>query len=602
MTALKKLFVIIICGLTIGAFVPKNCFGLVKDWSKIWGAIKVDHFSYKCSVAIDLSNNTYITGSTSRNFDGQTNYGTYSAFLTKYNSSGEKQWSRIWGATNWSYVTANDLAIGSSNNCYVTGETSASFDGQTTNGSGDIFLTKYNPSGTKIWTRIWGTTEQDNGQSISIDNDGYCYITGNMYGDIDGQSYTGDLFLTKLSSNGTKIWTKKWGSIYNDIGRGVAASEGNIYIAGTTDGEFDGQTNTCIKENDIFLTKFTSDGTRQWSKIWGSEGYDYGEGVAVDPVGNPYVAGFTWGEFDGQTNSKYQSFDICLSKFNSSGTKLWTRIWGNGNPIGAWGTDYAKDVSVDDFGNAYVVGWTDGDFDGQTNVGNYDFFLTKYNSSGTKRWSKIWGTPSFEAAYGVSVNSTGNICYVIGATSAYIFDGQTSSHGSAICLTKFVTSVPPSETFSSANDLANDIGIAEGSNAGATIDPGEPAHAGNGGPYHSVWWNWSEPTAALADEFLDGDTLLVDTHGSDFDTVLAVYTGSAVNNLTQIAANDNSGTGIETSELSFQFNPGVTYHIAVDGKTVSDTGNIVLNYAIIPEPFFLIILLIPPFLKGVRGI
>ena len=85
----------------------------------------------------------------------------------------------------------------------------------------------------------------------------------------------------------------------------------------------------------------------------------------------------------------------------------------------------------------------------------------------------------------------------------------------------------------------------------------------------------------------EGDTLLVDTHGSDFDTVLAVYTGAAVNNLTQIAANDDYG-GMQTSELSFQFNPGVTYHIAVDGKTASDTGNVVLNYAVIPEPFLII--------------
>ena len=92
----------------------------------------------------------------------------------------------------------------------------------------------------------------------------------------------------------------------------------------------------------------------------------------------------------------------------------------------------------------------------------------------------------------------------------------------------------------------------------------------------------------MALESLPGDALLVDTLGSGFDTVLAVYTGSAVNNLTQIAANDNAGTGIETSEVSFQFDSGQTYHIVVDGKTASDTGNVILNYAIIPEPFLFI--------------
>ncbi len=92
-----------------------------------------------------------------------------------------------------------------------------------------------------------------------------------------------------------------------------------------------------------------------------------------------------------------------------------------------------------------------------------------------------------------------------------------------------------------------------------------------------------EVSSALALGTLAGDTLLVDTHGSDFDTVLAVYTGPTVSNVTQIAANDDAGSGIITSEVSFQFNPGITYHIVADGKIASDTGNVVLNYAVIPE-------------------
>ena len=82
--------------------------------------------------------------------------------------------------------------------------------------------------------------------------------------------------------------------------------------------------------------------------------------------------------------------------------------------------------------------------------------------------------------------------------------------------------------------------------------------------------------------------LLVDTHGSDFDTVLAVYTGSVISNLTEIAANDDAGPGTNTSEVIFTFLPDETYHIAVAGKTSSDVGNIVLNYEIIPEPFLFI--------------
>ncbi len=143
---------------------------------------------------------------------------------------------------------------------------------------------------------------------------------------------------------------------------------------------------------------------------------------------------------------------------------------------------------------------------------------------------------------------------------------------------------PPADEFADANPLPNNEGVAAGSNTNAPTEPGEPQHAGNGGPYHSVWWDWSEPASTMAIESAAGDILLVDTHGSDFDTVLAVYTGPTVSNLTQIAANDDTGPGIITSEVTFHFNSGETYHIAVDGKTDSDTGNVVLNYAVIPEP------------------
>ena len=572
MTTLRKIFVITICILTVASFIPKNCFGLVKDWGRKWGSGV--NYAGAYSVSIDSNDNSYVTGKTYWHFDGQTNYGVYNIFLTKHNSSGVKQWTRIWGPTDAAKSQAAvgyDVSIDSASNCYVTGETSGPFDGQGEENSYNVFLTKYNSAGTKLWTRIWGSTnEYDTGRSVSIAPDGNCYVAGDTGGEFDGQTNDGSAhtFLTKYSSSGTKVWTRICLTNGIELAYATSASAHGIYITGYTKNKFN-------NENwDFFLRKFSSSGDEQWTRFWGSETFDYGEGVAVDSAGNCYVAGHTFGEFDGQTNAG--SYDNCLTKFSSSGTKLWTRIWGS------TALEYCKDVAVDALGNAYVTGWTGGDFDGQINNGPYDCFLTKYSPSGTKIWTKIWGASGSDYTDGVSVNSSGSVCYAAGYTDSVIIDGYTNTTGN-IYLRKFVASVPPSETFSSANSLASDAGIADGSNIGATIESGEPAHAGNGGPYHSVWWNWSEPISALRARAAAGDTLLIDTHGSDFDTVLAIYTGSAVNNLTQIAANDNAGTGIETSELSFQFNPGVIYHIAVDGKTSSDTGNVILNYAIIPE-------------------
>ena len=89
------------------------------------------------------------------------------------------------------------------------------------------------------------------------------------------------------------------------------------------------------------------------------------------------MTGVTWGNLDGNTNSGRN--DIFLVKYNSSGTKQWTK------QLGTSSDDEGNGVSTDSSGNIYVTGWTKGGLDGNTNSGEYDIFLVKYNSSGTKQ-------------------------------------------------------------------------------------------------------------------------------------------------------------------------------------------------------------------------
>src|SRR5207237_2919235 len=95
-----------------------------------------------------------------------------------------------------------------------------------------------------------------------------------------------------------------------------------------------------------------------------------------------------------------------------------------------------------------------------------------------------------------------------------------------------------------------------GTNVAATKEAGEPSHAGNAGG-HSVWYRWTASANA---------TLTIDTVGSSFDTLLAVYTGSSVNALTAVAANDDIVDQTQPqSRVSFGVTAGTTYQIAVDG-------------------------------------
>jgi hypothetical protein len=119
-----------------------------------------------------------------------------------------------------------------------------------------------------------------------------------------------------------------------------------------------------------------------------------------------------------------------------------------------------------------------------------------------------------------------------------------------------VSGAPANDNFAAAQSLTGGSGTASGSTVGATREIGEPEHVGNPGG-NSIWYRWSAPT---------GGACKFDTIGSSFDTLLAVYTGTSLANLTHIAANDDIVTGISTnSQLSFIATAGTVYYIAIDG-------------------------------------
>lgn len=155
-----------------------------------------------------------------------------------------------------------------------------------------------------------------------------------------------------------------------------------------------------------------------------------------------------------------------------------------------------------------------------------------------------------------------------GQTYQIAVDGYSAASGSiALNWTQTVgTSGPANNAFSSAIALTSASGTTSGSNASATKETGEPRHAGNGGGA-SVWWKIT-PTAA--------GHVTVNTAGSSFDTLLAVYTGASVSQLTTVASSDDTGATLQ-SAVSFTATAGTTYYVAVDGYNGA-TGSIVLAY------------------------
>jgi hypothetical protein len=136
-------------------------------------------------------------------------------------------------------------------------------------------------------------------------------------------------------------------------------------------------------------------------------------------------------------------------------------------------------------------------------------------------------------------------------------------------LNSFWSGAPPNNRFADRILLEGEGGRIFASNRGAVAENAEPQHAPRSSGV-SVWWRWSPPHAGRA-RFA--------THGSSIDTILAVYTGTALASLSRVASNDNAGP-LLTSEVEFDARPGRTYHIAVDAAA-GDTGVIILSWGML---------------------
>jgi len=230
----------------------------------------------------------------------------------------------IWSGTKQIVTSMSDYGTGvtleSSGNFFASGQTNIEVDGNTNSWSDDIFLVKYNSSGTKRWTEQLGISDNESGISLTVDSFDNIYVTVYTKGELNGNTNSGnyDIFLIKYNSSGIKQWTKKLGDSADNHGMGMTVdSFDNIYVTGFTNRVLKG--NTDLGGENIVLMKYNSFGTKQWTKQLGLSASDFALDVTVDSSDNIHVIGFSNNSFD--ENFDHLSDDIILVKYNSDGVK-----------------------------------------------------------------------------------------------------------------------------------------------------------------------------------------------------------------------------------------------------------------------------------------
>jgi enterochelin esterase-like enzyme len=340
-------------------------------------------------VAADAAGNVYEALSAEGPVDGQANAGAKDVVLIKYGPTGSKLWTREFGTPG--VDRAYGLQLDPQGHPVIVGYTKGNFDGNHSgNTSDDIFVTKYDPTGAREWATQVGTTAADRGYGLAVDASGTIYVGGYTKGNLGGTNVGDkDIYLLQLAATGgAPVWIRQFGTAGEDKGMAVAAGGGHAYIAGMT-GDALGTPlpGTTPGGIDGFLAQFDASGTRTWTAQVGTTAEDQLWGVAADAAGNATVSGFTAGDlFAPNAGDK----DIVVGRFDPNGAMTLH------DQLGTIGNDKGTNVALDGAGTTYVSGFSDGNL--ETNIGNFDAVIVKYGSGLTREWARQFGTTETDGA------------------------------------------------------------------------------------------------------------------------------------------------------------------------------------------------------------
>lgn len=279
-------------------------------------------------------------------------------------------------------------------------------------GDSDIFVMKLSSQKNIQWTKTYGGSGTDIGNSVIQTRDGGFIITGystSNDGDFSGMNRGGrDIVVTKLSSNGEIQWNKTYGGSGGEGGNSIIqTSDGGYILTGETqsiDGDFSGRKTNWF---DIFVMKLSPSGEINWKKTFRGSSGERGKSIIQSSDGGYTLTGSTGsndGDFSGINESGTSIFVINLSIF---GEIQWIKIFG--------GTGYDSGLSIDRTadGGYILTGETysiDGDFNGLAKGGK-DIFVLKISFSGDVQWIKILGGSGSDS--GVSIRETTDGGYIL---------------------------------------------------------------------------------------------------------------------------------------------------------------------------------------------
>jgi hypothetical protein len=345
-------------------------------------------------------------------------------WVVKFTATGSIQWQKPMGGTQTD--RAKSIIQTSDGGYIVAGSTSSNnFDVTVQKGNGDYWVVKLDNLGNIQWQKTYGGSAQDGASSIIQTTDGNYLVGGistSTNGDITVSKGGGDIWLLKIDNTGTILWQKSYGGSNNEaIGSILETSDGAYAIGGvsySTDGDVVGPKGggdfwllKVAANNGVILKQYAYGGTTSdamWSvKQTADKGF--------------IMAGHTFSSDGDVTNAKGQA-DSWIVKADSLGVLQWQ------SDVGGSQGDYFYSVAQTSDGGYIACGTTwsnDGDIVGlHDSIANFeDVHIVKYNSTGAIQWKKCYGGTASDWANSIIQSTDGG--YIFGGLGQS-YDGDVS--------------------------------------------------------------------------------------------------------------------------------------------------------------------------------
>lgn len=313
--------------------------------------------------------------------------GNTDVYLIRTDSNGDTLWTKTFGGTF--YDRGNSVQQTSDGGFIIVGETS-SFGA----GNADVYLIRTNSNGDTLWIKTYGGDDSDRGYSIQKTSDDGFIIAGETKS--FGAGYY-DAYLIRTNSNGDTLWTKTYGGTGDDHSYSIYQTNDSGFVVAGQKEAFSAIDPDNI---DAFLIRLNSNGDTLWTKTYDATDYDVGYSVQQTNYGGFIITGSIY-DVDATTE------DVYLIHTNSNGDTIWTRTFGG------YSMEAGSCVKQTLNGEFIISGYT-----WSIGAGFYDVYLIRVDTEGSTLWEQTYGGTEYDEGNSIQQTSDGGFI-IAGATQSF---------------------------------------------------------------------------------------------------------------------------------------------------------------------------------------